>query len=91
MVVEATPWAPAELGEVSEDAAMEAKMVAAEAASNGDWAAAVAAYSKAIAGNPSALTYAKRAEALIKMGVPQAHAHAHNMCAFHAHPCTRDP
>jgi len=72
VVVEATPWTPPEVGVVSEDAAMEAKGEAAEAASNGDWAAAVAAYSKALAGSASALTLAKRAEALLKLGYPTA-------------------
>jgi len=57
---------------VSEDAAMEAKMAAAEAAANGDFAAAAASYTTALAANPSALTYAKRAEALIQMGHPTA-------------------
>merc|ERR1712087_318649 len=33
-------------------------------------AAAVLAYSKALAAQPSALTYAKRAEALLKLGFP---------------------
>ena len=66
------PWTPPDVGEVGEDAAMEAKSEAAEAASNGDFTAAVAAYSKALAGMPSALTYAKRAEALLKLGHPTA-------------------
>merc|ERR1719498_314680 len=51
---------------------MEAKIAAAEAASNGDFEAAVQGYSKALAANPSALTYAKRAEALLKLGFPTA-------------------
>ena len=61
-------WTPPVVGDVSEDAAMEAKNEAAEAAANGDWAAAVNAYTKVLAGAPSALTYAKRAEALLKLG-----------------------
>ena len=40
----------AELGDVSEDAAMEAKQEAAEAASSGDLARAVACYSTALKG-----------------------------------------
>ena len=63
-------WTPPELGDVSEDAAMEAKQEAAEAASSGDLARAVACYSTALKGAPSALTYAKRAEALLKLGHP---------------------
>lgn len=66
------PWTAPEVGDVSEDAAMEAKMAAAEAAANGDYASAAASYSTALAANPSALTYAKRAEALIQMGRPSA-------------------
>ena len=66
------PWAAPDVGTVSEDDAMEAKMAAAEAMSNGDLSAAVTGYSKALAGNPSALTYAKRAEALLKLGHPTA-------------------
>jgi len=61
-------WTAPAFDEVGEDAAMEAKMEAQEAASNGDWAAAVTAYSKALAGMASALTYAKRADALLKLG-----------------------
>jgi hypothetical protein len=53
------PWTAPEVGDVSEDAAMEAKMAAAEAAANGDYASAAASYSTALAANPSALTYAK--------------------------------
>ena len=68
MITDEPDWTAPELGEVSEDAAMEAKGEAAEAASNGDWSAAVNAYSKALSGMPSALTYAKRAEALLKLG-----------------------
>ena len=65
-------WTPPDTGTVSEDDAMEAKMAAAEAAGNGDFEGAVAGYSKALAANPSALTYAKRAEALLKLGFPSA-------------------
>ena len=65
-------WSPPECGTVNEEDAMEAKMAAAEAASNGDFEGAVAGYSKSLAANPSALTYAKRAEALLKLGYPSA-------------------
>ena len=52
---------------------MEAKAAGAEAAANGEHAAAAAAYSKAIAGGlGSALVYAKRAEALLRLGHPTA-------------------
>ncbi|KAL1515134.1 hypothetical protein AB1Y20_004195 [Prymnesium parvum] len=68
IVTDEAGWTAPELGEVSEEAAAEAKAEAAEAAANGEWEAAVAAYSKALAGMPSALTYAKRAEALFKLG-----------------------
>ena len=66
------PWTPPECGTVGEDEAMEAKMAAAEAAGNGDFEAAVTGYSKALAAAPSALTFAKRAEALLKLGLPTA-------------------
>ena len=66
------PWAAPDVGEITEDAALEAKGEAAEAASEGNFAAAVAAYSKALAGMPSALTFAKRAEVLLKLGHPSA-------------------
>jgi tetratricopeptide (TPR) repeat protein len=65
-------WTAPEIGSVGDDEAMEAKMAAVEAAGNGDWAGAVAGYSKALAAAPSALTYAKRAEALLKLGHPTA-------------------
>jgi len=67
-VTASLPWTPAELGEVSEEEAMEAKMAAAEAMGNGEFAAAAAAYSKALVAMPSALAYAKRAEALLRLG-----------------------
>jgi len=66
------PWEAPDCGTVSEEAGMEAKMAAAEAASEGDFASAVTHYSKALAAAPSALTYAKRAEALLKLGSPSA-------------------
>jgi len=65
-------WTAPDCGTVDDDAGMEAKMAAAEAASNGDFAAAVAAYSKSLAAAPSALTYAKRAEMLLKLNLPSA-------------------
>lgn len=65
-------WTAPELGAVDEEAAMAAKMAAVEAAGNGELEAAVAAYSTALAGMPSALLYAKRAEALLKLGHPSA-------------------
>ena len=65
-------WSPPECGAVDEEAAMEAKMAAAEAMANGDFEAAVAGYSKSLAAAPSALTFAKRAEALLKLGLPTA-------------------
>lgn len=72
VVVDEASWSPPECGEVGEEAGMEAKMAAAEAASNGDFEAAVASYSTALAAAPSALTFAKRAEALLKLGRPSA-------------------
>lgn len=71
-VVASDGWTPPDVGEVSEEAGMEAKMAAAEAAGNGDFEAAVTGYSKALVAAPSALTYAKRAEALLKTGHPSA-------------------
>ena len=65
-------WTPPDCGAVDDEAAMEAKMAAAEAAGNGDFEGAVAGYSKSLAAQPSALTYAKRAEALIKLRRPTA-------------------
>ena len=65
-------WSPPELGAVDEEAGMNAKMEAAEAAAEGDFAKAVEGYSKALAAAPSALTYAKRAEALLQIGFPSA-------------------
>lgn len=65
-------WTPPDVGTVDEDAGMEAKMAAAEAASNGDWQAAVDGYTKSLASAPSALTYAKRAEALLRLQLPSA-------------------
>ena len=67
-------WTPPTFadGEVSEEQGMEAKGEAAEAAANGEFDKAVAAYSKALAVAPSALTYAKRAETLLKLGRPTA-------------------
>ena len=71
-VVVGDAWQPPEVGEVGEEAAMEAKMAGAEAASEGDFEKAVGAYTKALAAMPSALLYAKRAEALLKLGFPTA-------------------
>jgi tetratricopeptide (TPR) repeat protein len=65
-------WSSPDVGSVSEEEAMEAKAAAAEAAANGDHEAAVAAYSKALGAMPSALTYAKRAEAHLRLGRPSA-------------------
>ena len=69
---EATWINAADCGTVDEEAGMEAKMAAAEAMSNGDFEAAVSNYSKSLAAQPSALTFAKRAEALLKLGHPTA-------------------
>ena len=72
VIADEKPWAAPDVGTVDEEAGMEAKMAAAEAMSNGDFSAAVAGFSKSLAAAPSALTYAKRAEALLKLGHPTA-------------------
>ncbi len=73
VVADEAAWSAPEVGTVSEDQATDAKMEAAEAAANGDLAAAVLGYTKAIAGGlASALTYAKRADCLLKLGHPTA-------------------
>jgi tetratricopeptide (TPR) repeat protein len=65
-------WTAPEVAAVGEEAAMEAKMAAVEAAGNGDWEAAVAQYAVALTAMPSAMVYAKRAEALLRLGRPAA-------------------
>ena len=65
-------WDVPEVGEVSEEAAMEAKMEAQEAAGEGDHERAASAYTKALVATPSAMLYAKRAETLLKLGFPSA-------------------
>ena len=74
VVTSEAPWTPPTFGEgeVSDEAAAEAKGEAAEAAAAGDFEKAATSYSKALAAAPSALTYAKRAEALLRMGRPTA-------------------
>lgn len=68
VVADPPSWTVPDVGAVSEEEGMEAKMAAMEAASEGNFEAAVLAYSKAIAAQPSALTYAKRGDALLKLG-----------------------
>ena len=66
---------PAEGGELSDadmDKVGELKGEAAEAASNGDHAKAVAAFTKVIKLAPSPLVYAKRADSYLKMKKPNA-------------------
>lgn len=72
VVSDEASWAAPDVGEVGEDAAMDAKMAAVDCMENGDLEGAVANYSKALAGAPSALTYAKRADCLLKLGFPTA-------------------
>lgn len=61
-----------ELSEADEDACAEAKSKASNAFNTGDYAVAVDEYTKAILIAPSPLTYAKRAEVLIKLRRPNA-------------------
>jgi len=61
-----------ELSEADEDACANAKSKASNAFNTGDYALAVDEYTKAILISPSPLTYAKRAEALIKLRRPNA-------------------
>lgn len=72
VLIETEPWVEPVTSDVSEEEGVQSKMLAAEAAADGDYAKAVLEYSKALAATPSALTFAKRAEALLKMGYPQA-------------------
>ena len=61
-----------ELSEADEDACAEAKSKASNAFNTGDYAVALDEYTKAILIAPSPLTYAKRAEVLIKLRRPNA-------------------
>ena len=62
----------AALSKADEDACAKAKSKASNAFNTGDYALAVDEYTKAILISPSPLTYAKRAEALIKLRRPNA-------------------
>ena len=66
------PDNPPELSDAECDKLSELKMNASEAASNGDHAKAVELFTGALQLAPSALVYAKRADAFLKMRKPNA-------------------
>ena len=70
--VEMGPDSAPELSDADQDKVGEKKMAAAEAASNGEYAKAIEAFTAAVLLAPSPLTYAKRAECFLKLKKPNA-------------------